>query len=301
LASFAIILFPATRSLVFGNYLFRTVDNTAIEYVDSGLKRSVTAFATARAFNAVVSVFQDSDLQLEPGGIGVSLALGQALDPVNDLVERFSWVMLLSLTSLGIQKVLIQVTPFVSIQILGLLAIIFLVIGLWAREKFRSNFIQIGRILLFLAILVRFAVPSMAYLNQYVYMAFLQERHDQSIKALEQAVSELGENQVNSLQFNTEENKQNLDLEENKSIWGNAKEKLKSIVNQAGQIMDINTKLKSIKAKTLKIVDKIIDLIVVFILSTIIIPIIFLWGIFRLGRIVISQGFVMLLIQKFVQ
>jgi len=84
----------------------------------------------ARGFNAVVSVFQESEVQLEPAGVGVSLALGQALDPINDLVERFSWVMLASLTSLGIQKFLIEITPFLSIQILLLLALCALLAGL---------------------------------------------------------------------------------------------------------------------------------------------------------------------------
>jgi hypothetical protein len=91
------------RNIIFEGHLFEGVDSAATEYVDDGLKRAASAFARARTFNAIVSVFRESALQVEPGGIGVTIAAGAALDPINDLVERFSWVMLASMTSLGIQ------------------------------------------------------------------------------------------------------------------------------------------------------------------------------------------------------
>ena len=42
-----------------------------------------------------------------PAGVGVTLSIGELLDPFNDMVERFSWVMLLTSVSLGIQKILL--------------------------------------------------------------------------------------------------------------------------------------------------------------------------------------------------
>ncbi|MBW2512539.1 MAG: hypothetical protein JRE01_11000, partial [Deltaproteobacteria bacterium] len=104
IALLVLTIIPATRTPLFERHFFQTVDTRASAYIDQSLMNAGAAFLLARGFNAVVSVFQESELQLEPAGVGVSLALGQALDPINDLVERFSWVMLASLTSLGIQK-----------------------------------------------------------------------------------------------------------------------------------------------------------------------------------------------------
>ena len=265
-------LFPVSRTFLFERHLFNIVDSTATEYVDQGLKRAATAFAMARTFNAIVSVFQESELQLEPAGVGVSLALGQALDPVNDLVERFSWVMLASLTSLGIQKVLIQITPLLSVQIL-LLALLSFLAGLWLPSIRRADFTQLGRILLFSAILLRFAVPAMAYVNHHVYVAFLEDRHNQSVKVLGQTISELESQRLSGFPESAEEER-----------WW------KSMSDLPG-IADVKAKIEAIKKTALEMIDKIIDLIVVFVLSTIALPLLFLWGVIKLGRLIFVQGF----------
>ncbi len=100
---------PAVRHVVYENKVVTGLDAYAETIVDESLKRATYAYALARSFNAVISVIQESHLQVEPGGVGVSIALGEALDPINDLIERFSWVMLASLVSLGIQKAGIMV------------------------------------------------------------------------------------------------------------------------------------------------------------------------------------------------
>lgn len=192
-------LLPASRQLLFEGHFFSYLDARASAYVDAGLVRAGAAFATARSFNALISVFRESDLQLEPGGVGVSLALGAALDPANDLIERFSWIMLASLTSLGVQKVLIEITPFISVQLVLLLSLLSLLAGLWLREMSRFDFSRLGRMLLLAAILLRFAVPVMACLNQQVYVAFLEDRHAGSMEALGQTVKTLENQQLKGL------------------------------------------------------------------------------------------------------
>ena len=51
--------------------------------------------------NATVSVIQQSSVQLEPAEIGLSLAVGQIVDPINDMVEKLLNVLVMSITSLG--------------------------------------------------------------------------------------------------------------------------------------------------------------------------------------------------------
>jgi len=283
-------LVPTTRKFLFESHLFSFVDSKATQYVDEGLVRAGTAFAVARSFNAIVSVFQESQLQLEPGGVGVSLALGAALDPANDLVERFSWVMLASLTSLGVQKVLIEITPFVSIQIFLLLGLLSLLVGLWLPTKFRPDLMQIGWVLLFSTLLIRLAVPCMAYLNHQVYTTFLETRHDQSVEALGQTVSELESHELNGLA--QELNTTQVDsADKEKSGWlSRTMDNFDKVVTQGKSLLDIKAKLEAVKTIAREMIDKIVDLIVVFVLSAIVLPLLFLWGFFKLGKFVVGQG-----------
>ena len=53
--------------------------------------------------------------------VGVVLTAGEILDPLNDLVERFSWIVLLAASSLALQLLLGEVvmTPAMNIAISG--------------------------------------------------------------------------------------------------------------------------------------------------------------------------------------
>jgi hypothetical protein len=310
-----ITLIPDSRKLLFEKHFFSDIDSIATKYVDASLVRASAAYILARSFNGVVSVVQESELQLEPGGIGVSVALGQALDPVNDLVERFSWVMLASLTSLGIQKVLIEITPFVSVQIVLVLALLSLLFGLWLPSTVRYDFSQLGKVLLFSAVLLRFAVPAMSYMNQQVYVAFLEDRHNQSIGQLEKTDANLGSRSFEEPRTNQDdmgtyvpeeggkESTEPTSWWENQTNWwvlqinkvlqeiNELKQTLETqVIDRAQKIADIEAMIETINKATGELVDRLVDLIVVFVLSTIALPLLFLWGILKLGRLVVGHG-----------
>jgi hypothetical protein len=83
---------------------FAPLDAPAGDRVDAGLKRALVSFATARALNGAISVAQGTELSLQPVGVGATFAPGQLLDPVNDLVERFSDLMLGASVSCSARK-----------------------------------------------------------------------------------------------------------------------------------------------------------------------------------------------------
>ncbi|MGC2166423.1 MAG: hypothetical protein WA632_10470 [Gallionella sp.] len=82
------------------------VDALATERPDAGLTLALTSFAAARTLNAAISVAQGTKIAFEPGGVGVTLAPGPLLDPINDLIEQFSTLMLAACVAFGIQKML---------------------------------------------------------------------------------------------------------------------------------------------------------------------------------------------------
>jgi hypothetical protein len=90
--------------------------------LDEAAGRAIAAFAVARTINAVVSVIQETEIGVSLG-INTTLAPGQILDPLNDLIERFSLAALTAATLLWSLKLLgaIVLPPWLPMVLLGLL------------------------------------------------------------------------------------------------------------------------------------------------------------------------------------
>src|SRR5437870_4359258 len=80
------------------------LDRIGVDHVDAALKRALVTFAMARTANAIISAIEPTTISVSLGA-GVSVQPFQALDPLDDLVEQFSTVMLVASTSLGIQRI----------------------------------------------------------------------------------------------------------------------------------------------------------------------------------------------------
>ena len=104
-----------------------------MQQVDAGLKRALVSFATAWALNGVISVAQGTEIALQPAGVGVTLAPGQLLDPVNNLVEQFAQLMLIASVALGVEKILIGIgsdwTMSLALTIVTLMFSVLLISG----------------------------------------------------------------------------------------------------------------------------------------------------------------------------
>ena len=111
-----------------------TVDRIAEAEYESLFQRALVTFALARTLNGVISAVQGTELALQPAGVGVTLTPGEVLDPINDLIERFSWIMLGATLSLGVQQVLLDVGQWWGVRLL--LAVIGM-IGDLAQSAFK--------------------------------------------------------------------------------------------------------------------------------------------------------------------
>lgn len=282
-----IALIPSTKTLFFENRLITAADKHATEYINEAIVRAGVAYTLARTFNAIVSVVQESEVQIEPGGLGVSLALGQALDPANDIVERFSMVLLASMASLGIQKILIEISPWLSINILLVFSIIMFLLAIWTRDKFDYDFKKVGKTMLLMALLVRFSVPAMAYLNNQVYITVLDNKHSAAMSKMSEDI-----NKIKS-QEDIEKNNvpQGVEQEEGSGWLDKTKTVLGQVIEQSKQTIQLKERLESIKTVSFGLFDTIIDLLIIFLINTILLPIAFLWGFVKLGQLLINKEF----------
>lgn len=87
------------------------LDRTSSKYEDEALVQAFSAYTVVRGVNDVVSLLQSV---LVRGSLGASFEISpvEALDPINDLVERYALVMEFSIASLLTQKILIGI-PYI--------------------------------------------------------------------------------------------------------------------------------------------------------------------------------------------
>ncbi|MEE9254617.1 MAG: hypothetical protein V3U43_06755, partial [Pseudomonadales bacterium] len=172
-------------------------DDHAVDETRAAFKHALVAFGTARALNGAISVVQGTELALQPVGLGVTLAVGQVLDPLNDLMERFSWVMLMCAVSLGAQIVVQEVAMSAwsnwALSIAAFIAIVTFV----AAHRWRPASLQaaerslVGFVVLL--IFLRFIVAGAAVVSHAIGEHFLNERRDAAVEYLVTTQSQLEE------------------------------------------------------------------------------------------------------------
>lgn len=166
------------------------LDQRGQDYLDRTLVKASATFALARSLNSVISVIQESEFSVS-FGLGTEIAFGEALDPINDLVEQFSMVMLASSASLGIQKVLMDIGTWLGLKIF-LIALAMLLLGLCLPHKGMVS--KIGEKLMILAIIVRVAIPMTTSICAFIAQQhFLQEKYETATQAVTQTQEELQE------------------------------------------------------------------------------------------------------------
>ena len=89
-------------------------DDIALNYTNDSLKDAAVIYGSARLINATISVLQSAEVS----AVVASISIGEILDPLNDLIERFSGVMLWGLSSLALQKILITIFSSYPVKLL---------------------------------------------------------------------------------------------------------------------------------------------------------------------------------------
>jgi len=252
------------------------VDRLAETQYNALFQRALITFALARTLNGVISAVQGTELALQPAGVGVTLTPGQVLDPVNDLVERFSWVMLGATISLGIQQVLLDIGQWWGIKVLlASLAVLWL----WIRLQRSSASLRdsdsaekmIFRIFI-VVVFIRFAVPVAMIANEGLYRLFLETRFEESTQVIESAGSEIREINSSDTFITTEEAEAGM------------LDSLEKMYESTLNSLDFHNKVESIANRTSDVIEHLIQLSVVFILQTGILPIAFLWVFLQLFK-----------------
>ena len=166
------------------------LDTMTDAYFREAITKAGVAYATCRVINASVSIIKDSSLQLEPAGVGISLAVGQALDPIDDMTERLSDVLVTAITSLGVQKLAYEISVSFVPRMLSVF-LFALSILLWFENE-RLEFLQktITRFITLL-IIARFCLPISSVADGYLHRYFFDDQISEANEKLAVGSAEL--------------------------------------------------------------------------------------------------------------
>ena len=267
-----VILAIALASIILCSFS-KFLDIRATPLVEAGLKRAMITFATARSLNAVISAAQGTEVAINPMGVGVTLTPGQLLEPVNDLVEKFASLMMAACVALGIQKMLISiggnwlVSLFLTMSALG-----------WAWLYFRQQQPPrwLSRVLVIL-LMIRFAIPIVTIGTDLLFKEYLATDYTTNQQAIGKASGQVTELKP-PVQAPTVLTK------DNRSLLDKAKEKVSNFVAKISATMDVKAHAKNLQLSAERWIDHIINLIVIFLLQTLIIPLLLIWALYALVK-----------------
>lgn len=264
-----IIIILSLASIILFSWL-ALLDSQATQQIDAGLKRGLITFASARTLNAAISVAQGTQVAIEPMGIGVTLTPGQVLDPINDLVEQFSNLMLVACVALGAQKIFINVGGYWPVSLLLTIAIF----G-WSYFYFRLKQppIYLSKLIVVL-LMIRFAIPIVTIGTDLLFQKFLTleyQRNQQSISEAPKLISDITP-------------KSQTRLSNGEKWWDQPIVTLKGAMKSTGEALDVKKQVDDLHERAEQWTLHVVNLIVIFLLQTLIIPVLLMFILYKMMK-----------------
>jgi len=239
----------------------QVLDRTALTETGSTLKRALAAFAVARGLNGVISVAQGTELAVQPVGVGVTLTVGEVLDPLNDLVENFAWLALLACVSLGTQMLLAEIVGNVWMNGLLSVAAAGYLTALWWPGAGAARVVLMRAFTLVL--FARFLFALVTLTTAFVDQAVLAERQEAALSRIELTREHIEEIQENPPQA------PETDPEASDSVMN----RLGTFFNEQRQALNVRAQLDALTERVEDAIGEMVNLLVVFTIQTILVPV----------------------------
>ena len=241
----------------------KPLDSQAQEHAEAGLKRALATYVVARTINALVSVIQETGVSVQPGGIGMTFAPAQFLDPLNDLVEQVSTVMLAVCVSFGIQLMLMQVGGSAAVSLVltaGLLA--------WGWYRWRGRAIpRWATRLLVLIVLARFGVPLASIGSELTFRFAMSDQYLAAQQKLDATAEQV--RRVSPLGSS--------DTPGEKPSWWETLKRLPESMDMDSKVQQVQGRFEQIRSWLDGMVDHVVRVIAIFTVQTVLLPLLFLW------------------------
>ncbi|RQV99050.1 hypothetical protein EH221_00950, partial [bacterium] len=185
-----ILLVIASSLLMLPGLELPYFDKKADNYFSESITKAGVAYGVCRIVNASVSVIKESQVQIEPAGIGVSLAAGQILDPLDDMTERASDILITSIVSLGIQKIAFELCVAFAPPLIGFAILILLGVSFIKGDKTKSIRVMTLKLIIILAA-ARLCLPVSSMVNAYLQKSYFSPQINKAKDELTMSSPEL--------------------------------------------------------------------------------------------------------------
>ena len=157
-----------------------SLDALANQVNSDSITDAAVIYGIARSINAAVSLLQSAEV----GAFVGSINPGEAFDPINDLIERFSTVMTWSLSSLVLQKILLSVFSSFSVKVLFTIACLML---LFSRNVIhQARHVRQAWIVFIFIAAMRFSIGIVCVLTAIVDVGFVKSVQQDSVRTMSQ-------------------------------------------------------------------------------------------------------------------
>jgi hypothetical protein len=237
------------------------LDQRAEEYLIDAMADNLLIYATARSLNGIISVVQSIELSVSLGA-GVAVNLGEILDPLNDLVERFSAFVLYGLAGLGLQKLVLIATSGLVMKVVTTVGLVLGYVAYLLRAKLHNWLVR----LVVLVLMVRFAFIVEVGVIATLDSLYFDQQKDEAHSALQLAKTSLGQLREEYMAAISES-----------GLYGGLWETVATIVGSDEQEGVANIAASAV-----------VELIVITLVRGLILPLAFVWMLVVAGRLLLN-------------
>lgn len=252
------------------------IDENTDTYFSDSMTKAGVAYGVCRVVNASVSAIKESKIQIEPAGLGVSLAVGQVLDPLDDMTERASDILVTAIVSLGIQKIVYELCVAFVPFLIGLAIIVLAGISFVKGDRATTLRGLVVSSILLLAV-VRLFLPISSMINRYLQKNYF----------LPQITTVQDELAMNSPEL---ERLKDTSLPEVDGVFGTVKNGFDFVGEKTS---DLGTTLKAMVGNMESMISNLLKLsylyVAVFIVQVILLPVGAFWLLTRITNVLFGR------------
>ena len=253
------------------------LDKNTDSYFEDSITKASLAYGVCRVVNASVSIIKESQIQIEPAGLGVSLAAGQVLDPLDDMTERASDILVTAIVSLGIQKIAYEISVAFAPPLIGIAVFVF--IGISYAWGSRASLIRkiVLKTIILLAV-ARLFLPASSIINSYLNEEYFTPKITDAKDALVMSSPEL-------------ERLKDMTMPEIDGALGTVKNGFEFVEKKTS---DLGAALKSILINMKGMISNLLTLsylyVAIFVIQVIILPLGVFWLLARIINVLFGYG-----------
>ncbi|MEF8823913.1 MAG: hypothetical protein V5A74_07360 [Desulfohalobiaceae bacterium] len=251
----------------YGDKTLSPLEKSGQSYLLETSKQVGIAFATARLLNGMLSMIEELEVSAELG-VGASMSPGEILEPLDDLVERFSIVMLINFVTVNGLLLLGEIGKIIGLAVVVPLGVFLFIASMWGSRNTRTTMAVAGYKMIVLGLFLYILVPAIGAGSLLVDQIILKEKQVQARQKMPEFVRQ-------KVKDNTETEQINHPAE---SGFFNIFRFANEIKNNVSELKD---QLSQIRSSLPQIIESITEQIIVFVLKSIVLPLIFLLVILR--------------------